>query len=65
MLSTKGYELTVSTYISMKNGFCKNFLFDKALALFSKLEDNGCIPDVVRYDTIADYPFQNDERERL
>ncbi|KAL1356874.1 hypothetical protein AAHE18_05G215600 [Arachis hypogaea] len=34
----------------MINGFCKEGLLHEALELFSKMEDNGCLPDAVTYE---------------
>jgi hypothetical protein len=57
----KNFKIKFITYLeSLECAY-----FDEALALFSKMEDNGCIPNVVRYETIADYPFQNDERDTV
>jgi pentatricopeptide repeat protein len=63
-LLTKGYNLTVWTYNVMINGLCKEGLFDQAIALLSRMEDNGCIPDIVSYETIIYSLFQKDERDR-
>ncbi|XLU58242.1 hypothetical protein S245_052890, partial [Arachis hypogaea] len=44
-LSVKGYRPNVRTYNIMINGLCKEGLFEEALALLSKMEGNGCLPD--------------------
>ncbi|QHO43235.1 Pentatricopeptide repeat-containing protein [Arachis hypogaea] len=49
-LSMKGYRPNVRTYTIMINGFCKEGLLHEALELFSKMEDNGCLPDAVTYE---------------
>jgi len=48
----KGYNLTVWTYSIMINGLCLEGLFDEAVTLVSKMEDNGCILDAVTNETI-------------
>jgi pentatricopeptide repeat protein len=45
----------------MINGLCFEGLFDEAMALLSKMKDNGCIPDPVTYETIIRALFENDE----
>lgn len=37
-------------------------MFDEALALLSRMEDNGCIPDLVSYETIMYALFEQNER---
>ncbi|XLT95075.1 hypothetical protein HN873_016737, partial [Arachis hypogaea] len=44
-LSVKGYHPNVRTYNIIINGLCKEGLFEEALALLSKMEGNGCLPD--------------------
>jgi len=46
------------------NGHCLEGLFDKVVALLSNMEDNGCIPDVVTYQTIICVLFENDENSK-
>jgi pentatricopeptide repeat protein len=60
-LLIKGYNVTVWTYNIMINGLCLEGLFDEAFALLQKMEENGCIPDVVTYQTIIYTLFENDE----
>ena len=47
----------------MIQGFCDNDLFDKALALLSKMEDNGCIPNAKTYEIIILSLFEKDEND--
>ena len=52
----------------MINGLCKEGLFDEALALKSKLEENHCFPDAVTFETIIRALFKknrNIEAEKL
>jgi pentatricopeptide repeat protein len=60
-LLIKGYNVTIWTYNIMINGLCLEGLFDDAMTLLSKMEDNGCIPDAVTYQTIIYALFENDE----
>lgn len=39
-------------------------MFDEALALLSRMEDNGCIPDLVSYETIMYALFEQNERDK-
>lgn len=39
-------------------------LVDEALALLSRMEDNGCIPDLVSYETIMYALFEQNERDK-
>jgi pentatricopeptide repeat protein len=48
----------------MIHGLCLGGLFDEAEALLSKMEDNGCIPDVITYRTIIYALFENDENDK-
>jgi pentatricopeptide repeat protein len=67
-LSVKGYNLNVCTYTTMIQGFCNQGLFDEALALLSKMKDNGCTPDAGTYEIIIRSLFnkgENDKAEKL
>jgi pentatricopeptide repeat domain-containing protein 1 len=46
------------------NGLCKESLFDKAEALFLKMEDNDFIRDAVSYETIIRSLFYKDYNEK-
>ncbi|RHN51685.1 putative pentatricopeptide [Medicago truncatula] len=48
----------------MINGLCLEGLFDEAMTLLEKMEDNGCTPDVVTYETIIYALFKNDENDK-
>nr|KYP39089.1 Pentatricopeptide repeat-containing protein At1g09900 family [Cajanus cajan] len=63
-LLIKGYHLDVSTYIVMINGFCRKGFFGEALAFLSKMEDAGCIPNVVTYEIIIRALLENDENDK-
>jgi pentatricopeptide repeat protein len=63
-LLIKGYSLKVQTYTIMINGFCLEGLFDDAMTLLSKMEDNGCIPNAITYQTIIYAHFENDENDK-
>lgn len=39
-------------------------MFDEALVLLSRMEDNGCIPDLVSYETIMYALFEQNERDK-
>jgi pentatricopeptide repeat domain-containing protein 1 len=43
----------------MIDGLCKEGLFDEALSLKLKMEDNGCTPNVVTYGTLIHAFFKN------
>lgn len=62
-LLVKGYHIDVWTYIVMINGLCKEGLFDEALALLSKMEHAGCIPNVVAYEIIIRALLQKDDND--
>ena len=52
----------------MISGLCKEGMFDEALAMKSKMEENGCIPDAVTFEIIIRSLFvkdQNDKAEKL
>ncbi|KAL5173797.1 putative pentatricopeptide repeat-containing protein, mitochondrial [Glycine soja] len=63
-LLIKGYHLDIRTYTVMISGFCKAGLFDEALALLSKMEDNGCIPNAITFDIIICALFEKDENDK-
>jgi pentatricopeptide repeat domain-containing protein 1 len=48
----------------MVNGLCKEALFDEALSLVSKIEDNGCTPDTVTYEILIFTLFENDKNDK-
>jgi pentatricopeptide repeat protein len=48
----------------MIHGLCLEGLFDEAESLLSKMEDNGCIPNAVTYETIIRALFENDENDK-
>ncbi|XLS59148.1 hypothetical protein HN51_008903, partial [Arachis hypogaea] len=67
-LSVKGYRPNVRTYNIMINGLCKEGLFKEALALLSKMEGNGCLPNSVTFETLIRALFEkveNDMAEKL
>ncbi|CAI8583689.1 unnamed protein product [Vicia faba] len=47
ILLTNDYHVNVCI-----KGLCKEGLFDETLALLSKMEDNGCIPNVITYEIV-------------
>jgi pentatricopeptide repeat domain-containing protein 1 len=60
----KGYNVNVNTYTVMIHWFCSHGLFDESLALLSKMEENGCIPNAVTYEKIIHSLFDKDENEK-
>ncbi|RHN52629.1 putative pentatricopeptide [Medicago truncatula] len=58
-----GYNLDVYAYTVMIQGFCDKGLFDEVLALLSKMEENGCIPDAKTYEIIILSLFEKDEND--
>lgn len=48
----------------MINGLCREGLFDEALSLLLKMEENGCIPNAITYEIIIRALFQNDENDK-
>ena len=52
----------------MINGLCKQGLLDEALAMLSKMEDKGCIPNAVTFEILICALFEkdgNDKAEKL
>jgi pentatricopeptide repeat protein len=45
----------------MIKGLCNKGLFDEALTMLSKMEDNGCIPDAKTYEILILSLFEKDE----
>jgi pentatricopeptide repeat protein len=67
-LLVKGYNLNVYTYTIMIHEFCNKGLFDEALTMLSKMEDNSCIPNAATYYIIIRSLFdkgENDKAEKL
>ncbi|CAJ1952070.1 unnamed protein product [Sphenostylis stenocarpa] len=62
-LFIKDSHLDVRTYNVMIHGFCKEGLIDEALALWSQMEDNGCMSSVVTFKIITRALFEKDEIE--
>jgi len=50
-------------YNVMVNGFCKEGLFDEALSLLSKMEENGCTPNAITYQTLICALFENNKND--
>ena len=48
----------------MISGLCKEGMFDEALAMKSKMEDNGCIPNAVTFEIIIRSLFEKDENDK-
>ncbi|MCI29343.1 pentatricopeptide repeat-containing protein, partial [Trifolium medium] len=59
---TPTFDVRMNTV--MINGLCKEGLFDEALSLLSIIEDNGCTPDAVTYETLIRALFKNDKNEK-
>ncbi|RYR57100.1 hypothetical protein Ahy_A05g022831 isoform A [Arachis hypogaea] len=51
------------TYTIMIKGLCKEGLFEEALALLSESEDNGCLPNIVTFETVIRALFEKDEND--
>ena len=52
----------------MINGLCKQDLLDEALAMLSKMEGNGCIPNAFTFEILICALFEkdgNDKAEKL
>jgi pentatricopeptide repeat domain-containing protein 1 len=48
----------------MIQGLCDKGLFDEALALLSKMKDNGCTPNAKTYEIIILCLFEKDENDK-
>ena len=48
----------------MINGLCKEGFFDEALSLLSQMEDNGCTPDALTYETLIRALFESDKNDK-
>ena len=48
----------------MINGLCKEGLLDEALFVLFEMEDNGCTPDIVTYETLIRALFENDKNDK-
>ena len=48
----------------MINELCKEGLLDEALALQSRMEDNGCISDAVTFEIMIRAFFDKDENDK-
>ena len=52
----------------MINGLCKEGLFNEAITLLSKMEDNHCLPNGISFEIIIRALFENnfnDKAEKL
>ncbi|QHO12271.1 Pentatricopeptide repeat-containing protein [Arachis hypogaea] len=55
--------LTPALCFSSIDGLCKEGLFEEALALMSKMEDNGCLPNAVTFEIVIRALFENGEND--
>jgi pentatricopeptide repeat protein len=62
-LLVNGYNLDVYTYTIMIHGFCNKGLFDEALTMLSKMEDNSCMPNAATYEIMIRSLFDKDEND--
>lgn len=52
-------------YNVMVNELCKEGLFDDAMSLLSEMEDNGCTPDVVTFQTLIYALFESNKNDKV
>jgi pentatricopeptide repeat protein len=62
-LLVNGYNLDVYTYTIMIHGFRNKGLFDEALTMLSKMEDNSCILNAATYEIMIPSLFDKDEND--
>lgn len=48
----KDYRIDIKMYIILINEFCKEDLFDEALCLLSKVEENDCVLNAITFEII-------------
>jgi pentatricopeptide repeat protein len=51
-------------YIIMINGLCKEGFIDEALYLLSNIEDNGCTPNAITYETLICALLKHDNNDK-